>query len=315
MQALVFTAAGRVELRDEPEPSPAPDGTLVHVRASGICGSELHGFRSVGFRVPPLIMGHEFAGVTGDGRRVVVNPLIGCGHCAACERGDPQICSRRELLGIARAGGFAERVTVPEPCLYPLPDDIGWSAAALIEPLANAVHAWSLVPEVHGQVTVLGAGTIGLVCALVGRQHGFDVSLHEPSPVRREIARGLGFTVHEQPKDDAEYGVVFDAVGAPTTRAQSTAQLAAGGTAVWLGLAVDETSLGGNAIVRGERRITGSFAYRPAEFGTAVQMARVLDLSWSTDVPMSEAEKVFYALAEGSSDAVKAVLVPDGTGP
>ena len=75
MQALVFTAAGRVELRAEPDPIPADGETLVQVRASAICGSELHGFRSVGFRQPPMIMGHEFVGLTQDGVRVVVNPL------------------------------------------------------------------------------------------------------------------------------------------------------------------------------------------------------------------------------------------------
>ena len=99
VKALVFTAAGRVELRDEPAPVPASDEVLITVEASGICGSELHGFRSVGFRRPPMIMGHEFAGTLPDGTPVVVNPLISCGNCAACRDGRAQLCESRELPG------------------------------------------------------------------------------------------------------------------------------------------------------------------------------------------------------------------------
>ena len=143
VKALVFTAPGQVELLDVPEPDPAPGEVLVEVRAAGICGSELHGARHPGFRQPPLIMGHEFAGIGAGGEAVVVNPILSCGRCAECRRGLRHVCREREIIGVHRAGGFAERVAVPASALRPLPAGLPWEAAALIEPAANAVHAWN----------------------------------------------------------------------------------------------------------------------------------------------------------------------------
>lgn len=315
MQALVFTAADRVELRCEPDPEPAGEQVVVQVRASGICGSELHGFRSVGMRKPPLIMGHEFAGTTADGTRVVINPLLSCGECVSCQRGNPQVCRRRELLGVSRPGGFAERVGVPLSCLHPLPLGLDWGAASLIEPLANGVHAWTLVADVPAQAAIIGAGPIGLVTALVARHAGTQVTLFETAPNRRRHAADLGFATAECLAEGDEYDVIVDAVGLPATRRAAITHLAPAGTTIWLGLAVDEATVGGSDIVRSEKRIIGSFAYRPADFNTAVALASSLDLSWTTAVPLSAAEETFYALAEGRSDIIKAVLTPDGPGP
>jgi threonine dehydrogenase-like Zn-dependent dehydrogenase len=310
MQALVFTAAGKVELRTEPDPVPAAGETLVRVRASAICGSELHGFRSVGFRRPPMIMGHEFAGLTEDGLRVVVNPLLSCGSCAGCRAGNPQLCDNRALIGVHRNGGFADLVTVPATSVHPVPDNVSWSAATLIEPLANAVHALTMMPRIPEQLAVIGSGPIGLVCALAARHAGAEVILVETSPSRRQAAEKLGFQVVEHLAGGLRFDVVIDAVGAETTRSASTVHLSPGGTAVWLGLASSGVSLAGSDIVRSEKRVAGSFAYRPAEFRAATDLASTLDLSWTTPVPLSAAEETFYALAEGRSDIVKAVLVP-----
>jgi threonine dehydrogenase-like Zn-dependent dehydrogenase len=310
MQALVFSAAGRVELRDEPEPTPAADQVVVDVRASGICGSELHGFHTTTFRTPPLIMGHEFAGRDPSGTRVVVNPLVTCGQCASCVQGRPQLCRSRTLLGVNRPGGFAERVAVPVGSVHALPDSVGWAAATLIEPLANAVHAWTHVATLPSRVAILGAGPIGLVCALVAQARGIDVTVYETAPRRRLVAEKLGLAAHEALAPDDEYEVILDAVGHAVTRAASTRHCAPGGTAIWVGLASEGAEFGGNALVRAEKRIAGSFAYNSDDFTTAIALAGSLDLSWTTDVPLAEGEETFYALAEGRSDIVKAVLIP-----
>lgn len=307
MRALVFTAVGRVELLDVPAPEPRPGEIVVTVRASGICGSELHGVRAAGMRVPPLVMGHEFAGVTASGHRVVINPLLSCGKCDSCGRGAPQVCRSRELLGVSRAGGFAEQVAVPVGALYALPDEIGWSTATLIEPLANAVHAWSLVDG--DRAGVIGAGAIGLVCALVARHHGADVTVAETSSSRRAIAESLGLPVTTALS--GEYDVVFDAVGAEPTRAASIERCRPAGTAVWIGLASDDVHFAGNPLVRQEKRVIGSFAYTPADFAAAVAMAGDLDLSWTKEVPLSQADSMFYALANGDTAIAKAVIVPE----
>jgi threonine dehydrogenase-like Zn-dependent dehydrogenase len=309
MQALVFVAPGRVELRDEPDPALLPGEDLVTVRASGICGSELHGFQKVGMRVPPLVMGHEFVGTTADGRRVAVNPLLACGECDQCRLGRPQICRNRGLLGVSRPGGFAETVAVPSTSLHALPDGLPWSAATLIEPLANAVHAWSLLPEPPARLGVVGAGSIGLLCGLVARARGVEVDISEPSPERRAVAAGIGLNALEELA--GEYDAVADAVGLPVTRRTSVDRTRPGGTTVWLGLAEDEVALSGNSLVRAEKTVRGSFAYTPEEFAEAVELATDLDLSWTTDVPLPQAADIFYALAGGRTDVVKAVLVPE----
>jgi threonine dehydrogenase-like Zn-dependent dehydrogenase len=310
MRALVFTAAGQVELRTEPDPIAAEGETLVRVRASAICGSELHGFRSVGFRRPPMIMGHEFVGLTEAGTRVVVNPLLSCGTCPGCRAGNPQLCATRALIGVHRNGGFADLVAVPTSSVHPVPDDVSGPAATLIEPLANAVHALTMAPQLPDRLAVIGSGPIGLVCALAARDAGAEVVLVETSPGRRQVAEKLGFQAVEQLTQSQRFDVVIDAVGAQSTRSASTVHLAPGGTAIWLGLASEEASLAGSDIVRSEKRVVGSFAYRPEEFRTAIALASVVDLSWTTQVPLSAAEETFYALAEGRSDIVKAVLVP-----
>ena len=162
MKALVFTAIGIVEIQDVPDVVAGDNEVIVHVDRTGICGSELHGIQTSGFRVPPLIMGHEFVGHTSDGRRVAVNPLTSCTTCDLCITGYTQLCRTRSLLGVHRPGGFAERVVVPRSSIHDLPDDIDWDRAALIEPTANAVHAWSLAGSPKDKrIGVIGCGPIG----------------------------------------------------------------------------------------------------------------------------------------------------------
>ena len=309
MRALVFTRPGEVELRDEPPPVAGAGEALIRVHSSGICGSELHGFRQAGMRTPPLIMGHEFAGVDEDGRHVVVNPLITCGHCAACQRGRPSVCATRQLLGVHRAGGFAEYVAVPKSAMHELPDALPWASAAIIEPLANAVHALNLVGDPHGSIGIVGGGSIGLLTFLVARSRGFDVVVAEPSDVRRDQAERLGATVvADLVSYDGEFAVTVDAVGNPAARHAALEQLAPGGSSVWIGLAGGETTIEANDIVRSEKRILGSFAYNDDEFVDAVRLVASLDLDWVTAIPMADSARVFMELAGGRSDIVKAVL-------
>lgn len=311
MRALVYTNPGEVQLRDEPTPVAGPDEEVLTVLGSGICGSELHGFRQPGMRVPPLVMGHEVVGRTNDGRRVVVNPLLACGRCDSCTAGRSQVCRRRQLIGVHRPGGFAGQVAVPRSALHDAPPGLPDVAAALVEPLANAVHAWSLLPGPGGRIGVIGGGPIGLVCALVAAHHGSDVQVADTSGPRRVAAQRVGLAAVRELHD--EYDAVIDAVGLPATRQASLAHLRPAGTAVWLGLAHDTTEIPGNSLVRGEQTIRGSFAYTPAEFAEAVALASEIDLSWSTPVPLEQADEVFYALAGGNTEIVKAVIVPESS--
>ncbi len=311
MKALVFTALGVVEVKDVDEVIPADDEVIVHVERAGICGSELHGITSASFRVPPLIMGHEFVGTTDDGRRVAVNPLISCGTCELCRRGETQLCRTRVLLGAHKAGGFAERVAVPRALIHDLPPGLDWDSAGLIEPLANAVHAWNLAGSpVGARVGVIGCGPIGLACLEVALHGGaVEVACADLSEDRRAVATSLGAGV-VSPSLEGEFDVIFDAVGSAATRNASLEHLIPGGITVWLGLATPDTNFDAAAAVRLEKTIRGSFAYVDDEFVAAIELAPHLDLSWSTTYPLDDGAKIFTELMNGASTPIKALLKP-----
>ena len=309
MRALVFTGPSVVEMLDVDQPDVGDGEVLVTMEAAGICGSELHGIRTPGFRQPPLIMGHEFVGRTDDGRRVAINPLLPCDECDLCLLGRPQLCRSRCILGIHRAGGFAQQVSVPSRLLHELPQDLTWEQAAMAEPLANAVHAWHLAAPAPGsRVGVIGGGTIGLVCLLTGIDRGgHEIVVAEPSEERRRVAAALGAD-SVVASLDGEFDVVFDAVGAAVTRHSAVSVLRPGGTTVWLGLMSDDPGFAGNDLVRQEKRVQGSFAYLDSEFAEALELSRRCDLSWVSSVPLEDGASTFTELMNGRTDLVKVLL-------
>jgi threonine dehydrogenase-like Zn-dependent dehydrogenase len=261
-------------------------------------------------------MGHEFAGLTADGEAVVVNPILACGHCDLCQRGQRHVCREREIIGVHRAGGFAERVAVPASALRPLPPGLRWDTAALIEPAANAVHAWNRARSALGtdangaRVGVIGCGAIGLLCAAVALSSGSArVEASDLAPARLAAARRLGAGAGG-PGLEGEYDVVIDAVGSATTRAASVEHQRPGGTAIWLGLAGEEPGFDGNALVRSEKRVLGSFAYSDEEFAQATAMIQEWDLAWAASYPLAEGAEVFTELMNGGLHPVKALLQP-----
>jgi len=310
MRALVFTRPNRVELREVPEPEPGPGEVLVEVAAVGICGSELHGIRSSEFRRPPLIMGHELAGTTADGRRVTANPLLSCGTCDMCAAGKDQLCRTRAILGIHRPGAFADYVAVPEHALHPLPDAMSFETAAMIEPLANAVHALNLAtPRPGARIAVLGAGTIGLMALLVAHRFTDQVTVCDLAADRLETARRLGAS-SAGPTLEGEFDIVVDAVGAAATHELSVTRLRPGGTAVWIGLLSSDAGFDGQQIVREEKSVVGSYCYTSANFADAVKLAAEVPLDWATAFPLDQGDVIFTELMQGRHDVIKALLRP-----
>jgi (R,R)-butanediol dehydrogenase / meso-butanediol dehydrogenase / diacetyl reductase len=209
MRAAAWLAPGQIETVGRPRPRAEPGQAVIAVAACGICGSDLHSFDSGFAARPGQVLGHELSGVVVEapqveglepGARVVVRPLIPCGECDTCGRGEPQLCTQglAQSIGYGSDGGFAEYVLVPRAevglTVFPLPDSVDDRAAALVEPLAVALHAVGRAPRVQGaEALVLGAGTIGLGVAAFLRLGGVaSVTVVDPSPLRLEAAMKIG---------------------------------------------------------------------------------------------------------------------------
>ncbi|MFZ1084949.1 MAG: galactitol-1-phosphate 5-dehydrogenase [Terracidiphilus sp.] len=212
MKALLLSAYKQLDIVDIPVPRPAEDELLIRIHACGICGSDVHGYDgSTGRRLPPIIMGHEAAGIVESvggavagflpGDRVTFDSTVYCGKCFYCLRGQINLCDNREVIGVSapafrRMGAFAEFVIVPARIAYPLPEILPYAHAALIEAVSVAVHAVSLTPiALDDTVVVVGAGTIGLLALQAARQAGAGKCIVvDVDDTRLELARSLGAT-------------------------------------------------------------------------------------------------------------------------
>ena len=181
MKASLLESIGHLVMIETPVPEiPRPDWALVQVKATGICGSEIHAFEgNHPFRKPPAIMGHEMAGVIAKvgpavqafspGDRVFVDPQRFCGECPQCRSGQINVCPSKQVLGTADwPGAFGDFVVVPEYTLFHLPDSLSFVEGAMIEPLSVAVRAVRRAGvDVGMSVAVLGTGSIGgLICGV-----------------------------------------------------------------------------------------------------------------------------------------------------
>jgi 2-desacetyl-2-hydroxyethyl bacteriochlorophyllide A dehydrogenase len=330
VKAIVWQGPSEMTVEERPDPGDPGEGELIlEPEAVGICGSEIEGYLGhMGNRTPPLVMGHEFAGrvvAAGpgagelEGRRVAVNPLRGCGHCALCRAGLGNICPDRKLIGVHEPGAFADFVRVPAADARVLPDGVSARLGALMEPLANGVHAVGLGGPGVEHAVVLGAGTIGLVTLQAALLSGIPrVEVVEPHDARRERAARLGaHAVHAAPPEGGlGPDLVLDAVGAQATRSAGLAILRPGGTMVCIGLAADDTTLGFHGVVRNQHRIQGSYAYTMADYEQAhewlVSGRAPLGDELTAVLPLDAGPEQFARLAQGPPAEFKVFLA--GTG-
>jgi L-iditol 2-dehydrogenase len=210
MKALVLKEYKKLTYEDVPAPECGPNEVLVAVKACGICGSDVHGMDgSTGRRRPPIIMGHEAAGVIAEvgravngwkrGDRVTFDSTIYCGACEFCRRGHINLCDNRRVLGVScedyrQHGAFAEYVVVPQHILYRLPDGLSFENAAMVEPVSIAFHAVRRAPPVlNDTAVVVGAGMIGLFVIQALRLAGCGkIIAVDVVPDKLKMARELG---------------------------------------------------------------------------------------------------------------------------
>ena len=225
MLALRLHPDRRLRLHEEAIPEPAPGQALLRISAVGLCGSDRHWLvdGGIGDAVleAPLVLGHEFAAVveTGRlaGRRVAVDPADACGTCEFCLGHQSNLCQAIRFAGHGTTdGALREWMAWSEDCLHPVADHVGDAEAAIIEPLAVAVHAVALgKPREGGRVAVIGCGPIGVLLVALARRSGASrVIAVDPLRHRLDLATTFGadHAIQASAADD-ESGAILDAVG------------------------------------------------------------------------------------------------------
>lgn len=293
MRAAVLVEPGKIEMRDVPVPRPLDGWSLIRCEYTGLCGTDfaiLHGMHP---RAKfPLIMGHEIVGQVARstsggpavGTRVTVEPLIVCGECDACRRGDTHVCKRLGLFGIDQPGALAEYIALPNDTLIAIPEGVSPVLATLTEPLSVAVHAVAFSPLKPGdRVAVFGAGPIGILTALVARHAGArEIIVIEPSEGRTAVAKRLGFSVIPPGSDIIDFlnaltggegaDLVFDAAAHPSVAAILPASVRSKGTIVLVGVYKKPTAIDLQAVTFKEIKMIGVRVYARADVETAVKL-------------------------------------------
>jgi len=343
MKALVLSQYRHLELQDLPQPTPAADEVLIQVRACGICGSDVHGYDgSTGRRIPPLVMGHEAAGVIAAvgsavkdfavGDRVTFDSTISCGQCHFCKRGQVNLCDARQVLGVScgdyrRAGAFAEFVTVPARVLYRLPDGLAFEKAAMIEAISVAVHAVHLTPvELNDTAVVVGAGMIGLLTLQAARLAGCrKIIAVDVDAGRLQTALSLGATHSILAKDQDVPALVrewtdgrgadvaFECVGTSVTVQSAIESTRKGGTVTLVGNIAPRIELPLQSVVTRQIRLQGSCA-SGGEIPACIELLAAgliqVEPMLSAFAPLEDGPRWFERLYSHEAGLMKVVLHP-----
>lgn len=343
MKALLLTDYNHFEYIDVPDPQIGPDEVLVQVKACGLCGSDIHGMDgSSGRRIPPIIMGHEAAGVIAAvgtnvkawhvGDRVTFDSTIYCGDCHFCRKGLINLCDRRRVLGVSceeyrRHGALAEYVAIPQRILYRLPDEVSFAQGAMVEPISIAVHAASRVPiTLDDTAVVVGSGMIGLLVIqtlrAAGCGHIIAVDLND---FRLERALELGADLALNPNHSdiiaatheltAGRGadLAFEVVGASATVQSAINVLRKGGWLAMVGNLAPNVELPLQKVVTRQLTLAGSAAscgQYPACLNMIGRGAIRLDEIISVIAPLSDGPEWFKRLYAGERELLKVILEP-----
>jgi len=344
MKSLLLKEYLQLELADFPQPQPGPGEVLIRIAACGICGSDVHGYDgSSGRRIPPIVMGHEAAGVvaaTGSdvtrfkpGDRVTFDSTVYCGECPFCRRGKVNLCDRREVIGVScgdyrRNGAFAEYIAIPERILYPLPESMSFPEAAMLEAVSVALHAVHVTGDVKGQtVLVLGAGMIGLLTMQAARALGAArIFIADIDATRLNLARSLGAEeafhlsgdeltreILDQ-TDGSGADVVLEAVGRNETIATSIDCVRKGGTVTLIGNITPKVEIPLQKVVSRQIRLQGSAA-SAGEYPESIDLVAggkiLVKPLISAVAPLEDGPQWFKRLYAHEPNLMKVVLTAD----
>ncbi|MCH7859268.1 MAG: galactitol-1-phosphate 5-dehydrogenase [Candidatus Marinimicrobia bacterium] len=343
MKALVHTQPYQLEYTDCPDPTLGADDVLIRVKACGICGSDVQGYTGqTGRRMPPIIMGHEAAGVIEalgsgvaafqPGDRVCFDSTVNCNRCEPCGSGQSNRCEQRQVLGVSvpgfkRHGAYAELVAVPWWIVTKIPDEMSYAQASLAEPAAvglHAAHRW--FPAGHDTVVVIGAGPIGLFILQAVRLKGVaKIIVSDINDYRLGVARQLGADRVVNPAQEDLKAVVleatggrgadavFEAVGRPQTLQAAAGVTITGGQVIAVGLLDRMVELDMQEFISRELTLTGSYASAGEHREAVDHLAAgrlVIEPLISTVLPLEQGPQAFDRLLKGEEDLLKIILEP-----
>ena len=348
MDALVLHGIGDVRYEKVSRPEPGPGEVLVQIGFCGVCGSDIPRVFTKGTYHFPTVCGHEFAGTVAEagagvddyapGDRVAVFPLLWCGKCEPCEKGQYVQCVDYDYLGSRSDGGFAEYVVAPRQNLVRVPDGVSLEEAAMTEPASVALHALRRAGgcSVGDTVAVFGIGPIGLMVAQWARAMGASrVILCDILPDKLALARTLGFTdtVNSRETDavqaiealtgGAGAHLCIEAAGVPQTTTQALKAVRRGGRMVLLGNPGADVTFPASLLSQAMRREVTIFGTWNSEYSAAggdddwrtaleAMASKKLDLLplITHRVPLASGADALRMIRDGSEFSSKVLISP-----
>jgi (R,R)-butanediol dehydrogenase / meso-butanediol dehydrogenase / diacetyl reductase len=337
VRAVAIGEDRRLEPADVEERALEDDEARVEVAFCGICGSDLH-LRASPAVAPGTVMGHEFSGTIAElgpavddfavGDRVAIYPFVACGQCPNCRRGDHHVCQQAATGGLglgANPGAYADSVVVHRAMLLRIPKELSLEHAALVEPLAVALHGLN-IGEVGSvdRCVVIGAGPIGVLTALALSARGVErILVVEKNEHRRERIESFGIEalgledVHTdvlREFDGDLPDVVLECAGNPAAPQLAIELVRSRGVIVLLGVLEEPVEISQLVLLVKEAQLRASFAYRIDQFEEAIELlaaSRVPADRLITDiVPLDRAQEMFERLENPATEDIKVLLDP-----
>lgn len=327
MTSVTYVGHGAMDTRSSEPQQPDRGEVQISVAYTGICGTDLHILRGHMDHRSPTIIGHEMSGyvsAVGEGvhdldlgDKVTVMPLGWCGGCRACRDGNTHICQNLVFVGIDSPGALQSTWNVPASIVIPLPGEVSLRDAALVEPVAVAVHDVKRARLTSGErAVIIGGGPIGVLIAVVARDLGADVLIVEVDRDRQESISALGFTaINPLDVDQAEWvmewtngdgaDVVFEVSGSAPGILGATALACARGRVVVVGIQAHAQPVDLPQVFWRELEILGARVYTRDDFARAIQLISnetiPVDAIISRVVPIENTMEAFLALESGQA--------------
>ena len=332
MRAAVLKSWLNMEMCDIPMPVPAGNEALIKIKLAGVCGSDMTVYRGKHMTATvPVVLGHEILGTIESlpegyegkfklGQRVLMNPIISCGHCSACKHGLPWVCENLKLLGIHVNGGYEEYCTVDVDKLVAVRDETPDDVAILGEPFAVGIHVMVNSKVQKGdKIFISGGATVGLYIAILAKAAGAErVIISEINEPRRQFVESMGIeTINpnevdamdlmREVTDGGGFDIVYDTSGAASCILQMPDLCRCGGKLLSLGLSGDAYQFIIGKVAFKEITLVGNRLYSQEDFEEGVRFVEDnwqelhLDRMVTDRLTLSEAEKAVSMMINGDN--------------